>query len=157
MDIPKIPTSAYRSKTFSSLFINKNSQGWKLSAKKKSSFSKLHWTTKILIVYLIKKFILILFFAQKMVEFWLFFLFCFWGLLKLLRSLKKVQILDSWHWSVPKEIRHWIRLVWKNCPVSTALYSSRISIVTRVSVQVVKSLGGHFACLCRGFEFYEVK
>ena len=27
----------------------------------------------------------------------------------------------------------------------------------RVSVQGVKSLGGHFACLCRGFEFYEVK
>ena len=32
-----------------------------------------------------------------------------------------------------------------------------ISINTRVSVQGVKSLGGHFACLCRGFEFYEVK
>ena len=28
---------------------------------------------------------------------------------------------------------------------------------SRVSVQGVKSLGGHFACLCRGFEFYEVK
>ena len=27
----------------------------------------------------------------------------------------------------------------------------------RVSVQGVKSLGGHFACLCRGFVFYEVK
>ena len=27
----------------------------------------------------------------------------------------------------------------------------------RVSVQGVKSLAGHFACLCRGFEFYEVK
>ena len=27
----------------------------------------------------------------------------------------------------------------------------------RVSVQEVKSLGGHFACLCRVFEFYEVK
>ena len=27
----------------------------------------------------------------------------------------------------------------------------------RVSVQGVKSLGGHFACLCRGFDFYEVK
>ena len=27
----------------------------------------------------------------------------------------------------------------------------------RVSVQGVKSLGGHFACLCRGFEFYKVK
>jgi hypothetical protein len=31
------------------------------------------------------------------------------------------------------------------------------SELTRVSVQGVKSLGGHFACLCRGFEFYEVK
>ena len=28
---------------------------------------------------------------------------------------------------------------------------------TRVSVQGVKSLGGHFAFLCRGFEFSEVK
>ena len=27
----------------------------------------------------------------------------------------------------------------------------------RVSVQGVKSLGGHFACLCWGFEFHEVK
>ena len=27
----------------------------------------------------------------------------------------------------------------------------------RVSVQGVKSLGGHFACLCRRFDFYEVK
>ena len=31
------------------------------------------------------------------------------------------------------------------------------TIITRVNVQGVKSLGGHFACLCRGFEFYEVK
>ena len=30
-------------------------------------------------------------------------------------------------------------------------------IYGRVSVQGVKSLGGHFACLCQGFEFYEVK
>ena len=27
----------------------------------------------------------------------------------------------------------------------------------RDSVQGVKSLGSHFACLCRGFDFYEVK
>ena len=27
----------------------------------------------------------------------------------------------------------------------------------RVSVQGVISLGDHFACLCRGFDFYEVK
>ena len=33
-----------------------------------------------------------------------------------------------------------------------------IEIVTcRVSIQGVKSLGGHFACLCRGFDFYKVK
>ena len=32
-----------------------------------------------------------------------------------------------------------------------------ISIAPRVSVHGVKSLGSHFACLCRGFEFYEVK
>ena len=29
--------------------------------------------------------------------------------------------------------------------------------LSRVIVQGVKSLGGHFACLCRGFEFYEVE
>ena len=28
---------------------------------------------------------------------------------------------------------------------------------TRVSVQAVKSLGGHFACLCQEFDFYEEK
>ena len=38
---------------------------------------------------------------------------------------------------------------------STLVY--RIKVQARVSVQGVKSLGGHFACLCRGFEFYEVK
>ena len=32
-----------------------------------------------------------------------------------------------------------------------------ISLSVRVSVQGVKSLGGHFACFCRRFEFYEVK
>ena len=32
-----------------------------------------------------------------------------------------------------------------------------LNIWPRVSVQGVKSLGGHFACLCRGFEFYEVR
>ena len=34
---------------------------------------------------------------------------------------------------------------------------SGVSPFFRVSVQGVESLGGHFACLCRGFEFYEVK
>ena len=28
---------------------------------------------------------------------------------------------------------------------------------SRVSVQGLKSLGSYFACLCRGFDFYEVK
>ena len=31
------------------------------------------------------------------------------------------------------------------------------SVWARVSVQVVKSLGVHFACLCRRFDYYEVK
>ena len=30
-------------------------------------------------------------------------------------------------------------------------------VSNRVSVQGVKSLGGHFVCLCQGFEFFEVK
>ena len=41
------------------------------------------------------------------------------------------------------------------------LNSAKSSVKTttkfRVSVQGVKSLGGHFACLCRGFDFYEAK
>ena len=32
-----------------------------------------------------------------------------------------------------------------------------LTLTFRVSVQGVKSLCGHFACLCRGFEFYELK
>ena len=32
-----------------------------------------------------------------------------------------------------------------------------LCIKGRVSVQGVKSLDGHFACLCREFDFYEVK
>ena len=30
-------------------------------------------------------------------------------------------------------------------------------VSSKVSVQGVKSPGGHYACLCQGFEFYEVK
>ena len=30
-------------------------------------------------------------------------------------------------------------------------------MATRVSVQGVKLIGDHFACLCREFDFYEVK
>ena len=32
-----------------------------------------------------------------------------------------------------------------------------VVVCSRVNVQGVKSLGGHFACLCREFDFYEVK
>ena len=32
-----------------------------------------------------------------------------------------------------------------------------IQVLKTSLVHGVKSLGGHFACLCRGFEFYEVK
>ena len=33
----------------------------------------------------------------------------------------------------------------------------RVCNVMQVSVQGVKSLGGHFACLCRRFEYYVAK
>ena len=36
-------------------------------------------------------------------------------------------------------------------------HTYRVRVSSRVSVLGVKSLGGHFACLCRGFEFYKVK
>ena len=36
-------------------------------------------------------------------------------------------------------------------------YVTRNSLKGRVSVQGVKSLAGHFACSCWGFEFYEVR
>ena len=36
-------------------------------------------------------------------------------------------------------------------------YKTYLRTQSRVSVQGVKSLGDHFACLCPGFEFYEVK
>jgi hypothetical protein len=36
-------------------------------------------------------------------------------------------------------------------------YIKNIDQIARVSVQGVKSLGSHFACLFRGFDFYEVK
>ena len=49
-----------------------------------------------------------------------------------------------------KKLKHFIHLRLANWPQSLSTY-------IRVSVQGVKSLGGHFACLCRGFEFYEVK
>ena len=36
-------------------------------------------------------------------------------------------------------------------------HNNGLCLGLRVSVQGVKSLGGHFACLCRGFDFYEVR
>ena len=51
---------------------------------------------------------------------------------------------EAWFFFVWDGTRvHWLGMwKWKN---------------SRVSVQEVKSLGSHFACLCQGFEFYEVK
>ena len=59
---------------------------------------------------------------------------------------------------------HW--WIFRNPGDAVVLLGSRISqskaiesvlLQGRVSFQGVKSLGGHLACLCRGFEFYEVK
>jgi hypothetical protein len=40
---------------------------------------------------------------------------------------------------------------------NASLENIKAYCVELLSVQGVKSLGGHFACLCREFEFYEVK
>ena len=39
---------------------------------------------------------------------------------------------------------------------ASSKFEFQVTLKPRVSVQGVKSLGGHFACLCRGFDFYEV-
>jgi hypothetical protein len=41
-------------------------------------------------------------------------------------------------------------------PLKRGILGASTIILSRVSVQGVKSLGGHFACLCRGFDFCEV-
>ena len=46
---------------------------------------------------------------------------------------------------------------WTSNKLDTIQYFCASWARNRVSVQGVKSLGGHFACLCRGFDFYEVK
>ena len=49
----------------------------------------------------------------------------------------------------------------KEGPVKCAIVWDKSWVILRfhcrVSVQGVKSLGGHFACICREFDFYEVK
>ena len=43
-------------------------------------------------------------------------------------------------------------------PKQSIKQNPKLVLITpsRVSVQGVKLLGGHFACLCREFDFYEV-
>ena len=50
-----------------------------------------------------------------------------------------------------------VHLTWKNKISNLCRANKTTRDKSRVSVQGVKSLGGHFACLCRGFEFYDVK
>ena len=44
-------------------------------------------------------------------------------------------------------------------PKQSIKQNPKLVLITpsRVSVQGVELLGGHFACLCREFDFYEVK
>ena len=42
-----------------------------------------------------------------MMEFWLFFLSCFWGPQNLLGPSKKTQLLDSWPLGMPQKTRPW--------------------------------------------------
>ena len=52
-------------------------------------------------------------------------------------------------------------MIVKNVKISLQMadwneYDQNASECTRLSVQGIKSLGCHFACLCRGFDFYKV-
>ena len=80
----------------------------------------------------------------------------------LVRSWPPIRTPRHGHWLLVRRIRVLIsigpevplRRLWSFCLVWRL---TRCIVWNRVSVQGVKSLGGHFACLCRGFEFYEVK
>ena len=63
------------------------------------------------------KFLFSLFFSQKMMEFWSFFLSCFWGPQNLLGPSKTTQLLDSWPLGMLLKSRPWGRLLRKKCPV----------------------------------------
>ena len=78
---------------------------------------------------------------------WLFLLTCFWGPQELVRPSKKVQILDSWFLSMPKKTKHWVRLVWKKCPVSKGAQSAW------GQHRKCKNIG-HFAVLFAKLDFY---
>ena len=45
----------------------------------------------------------------------------------------------------------------RKCKQIEPFWFKNLYLKVEFSVQGVKSLGGHFACLCQGFDFYEVK
>ena len=71
-----------------------------------------------------------------------------------LHVFKSFLLLFLRHDGIQKEVKyireHWFRRRIKE------LFDAKV-LKGRVSVQGVKSLGGHFACLCRGFEFFKKK
>ena len=76
-------------------------------------------------------------------------LYIFWK-----HCLKKI----NWEYLIRDIIRKLkCQLETYNSNANSKSLRTHCGATTRVSVQGVKSLGGHFACLCRGFEFYEVK
>ena len=60
--------------------------------------------------------------------------------------------------SVPMETMKALLIFnWRESMFTITKHQVENTFQGRVSVQGVKSLGGHFACLCRVFEFHEVK
>ena len=57
----------------------------------------------------------------------------------------------------PRKIDHHLLFIGYWTETKGNYSAMQSSFFSRVSVQGVKSLGSQFACLCRGFEFYEVK
>ena len=72
---------------------------------------------------------------------------------------KLIEAFEFWRNSIQIEnalinFSREIAMAWVKTNSSFSFWSSRLK---GVSVQGVKSLGVHFACLCRGLDFYEVK
>ena len=80
----------------------------------------------------------------------------------------KVNEATMKHWNRSVQ---WLRIIYKGqiftiftslkfqCTSGNQMHLNNVLFIVRcrVSIQRVKSLGGHFSCLCRGFDFYEVK
>ena len=84
----------------------------------------------------------------------------------IIESLNLPEVYGDWdtdnNLDLNGHYKKWKTVLFEMCLMSLMQLITNLGLLVpfwvtgRVSVQRVKSLGGHFACLCRRFEFYEV-